>query len=268
MDKLCRSDDPREHHLTPILLWRLLALNNFTPAKIHSLLGSETDRHPSKSRFSRFTLGRRRCAGAKSHSDLWYYKIIRTIIRNYASLSHWWEFSWEFLARVLILFSFLIALSLDKNKSFHHRPQRRSILDVNFRRKFVIYFWKSTSRKRLSFSKDQPIRSRFNLFSLAEIIKKWLWNTLVLVNSKSDWKAAILYVAIDRWFASVGITLYRFLRAHLLQRINPAPRAIRANFTTGILSQLYCIREIIIKYKWIKFTVRRVCESREYALYR
>lgn len=39
MDKLCRRDDPGEHHLTPILLWRLPALNNFTPTKIHDTLG-------------------------------------------------------------------------------------------------------------------------------------------------------------------------------------------------------------------------------------
>lgn len=38
MDKLCRRDDPGEHHLTPILLWRLPALNNFTPTKIHDTL--------------------------------------------------------------------------------------------------------------------------------------------------------------------------------------------------------------------------------------
>lgn len=48
MDKLCRRDDPGEHHLTPILLWRLPALNNFTPTKIHDTPWGETDRLPFK----------------------------------------------------------------------------------------------------------------------------------------------------------------------------------------------------------------------------
>lgn len=46
---------------------------------------------------------------------------------------------------------------------------------------------------------------------------------------------------------------YRLLRASLSQQVNPVPRAIRANLTTGIVSQRYCDHEIIIKYKWIKF---------------
>lgn len=46
---------------------------------------------------------------------------------------------------------------------------------------------------------------------------------------------------------------YRLLRASLSQQVNPVPRAIRANLTTCIVSRRYCAREIIIKYKWIKF---------------
>lgn len=43
-------------------------------------------------------------------------------------------------------------------------------------------------------------------------------------------------------------TSYKLLRSYLPRKINRVPRAIRANLTTGIPRQRYCIREIIIKY--------------------
>lgn len=83
------------------------------------------------------------------------------------------------------------------------------------------------------------------------------------------WKEGVSFEAIDRSFSSITVRRYTdLLRSHLPRWINPAPRAIRANLTTGIRSQRYCIREIIIKYKWIKFTVCRACGGCECAFYR
>jgi len=49
---------------------------------------------------------------------------------------------------------------------------------------------------------------------------------------------------------------YRLLRASLSQQVNPVPWAIQANLTIGNVSRRYCAREIIIKYKWIKFMTK------------
>lgn len=95
-------------------------------------------------------------------------------------------------------------------------------------------------------------------------MKKYeVWDVNIFVDRRdyiSDRMSAesrvIKYDFEKRLICHVNVSCGRFARRMSLHKqVNPVPRAIRANLTTGIVSRRYCVREIIIKYKWIKFMV-------------